>query len=1160
VDCSACGRANRGGVKFCEECGSPLARACPRCNEKVPAQARFCGACGQLLETATELTRPDPRSFTPADLAEKMRRERPSEGERRTVTVLFVDAVGSTPLAEKLGEEEMYSLMREALSRMSEAVHAYEGHVATFTGDGMMALFGAPIAHEDSARRAVAAALRMQGSLDKYSGEVEQRHGVECRFRVGLNTGPVVVGTVTDDLRMDFTAIGDTVNLAARMEQLADPGSVLVSEDTHQVVADFFECAAVGELAVKGKAGPVRAYRVVRETAVRTRFEAAAERGLSPLVGRSHELAVLQSQVELARQGAGQVVFVSGEAGLGKSRLMLELRRRLADVRWLEGHCVSYGRNSPYLPVVDLLKGAFGIDEGDDDARIISRVDEVVSGWEEQAQKRAPYLKFLLSVDPGDAAVVTMDPQERRIEIFEALGALLVQESSRRALVVMVEDLHWADQMSQEALAALMAVVPSAPVLLVLTHRPTYDRPSGAFTVVELEHLGEEESVALTRGVLGVEALPSDVQRLITAKAEGNPFYIEEVSKSLVEAGVVTRVNGSYQLQRPLEQISIPGTIQEVILSRIDRLEHEAKQAIQLASVIGREFTARLLGRISDPEGQLSEILNELKTLELISEKSLFPELAYMFKHALTHDVAYATLLAERRRALHRLVGAAIEELYGDRLAEHYEMLAHHYSESQDWQKALDYLEKAGDKATAAYANHDALEFYAQALEVCEVLGEQAVPASASLAGKRAFVNFGIGDVPGAIADLDRMLAASRRLGNRSLEGTALGYRGLFEVWNNDWERSEATLRSAWAVAEEGCEEIRPLVTLGLACLYLTANRFPEAERLLITADQAAALPDIFTQGNWNWLLGFFEYWRGDADAALRILREMPEAAGRVVFNREWNSWVQAMSLGTKGEYEAALRILQGIQATSDRVNLTLMRPRVLNTIGWIYGELQDHERALEWNRSSVEMLESMPGFPNPDVEPHARVNLGDNLMALGRLDDAEEQFRIVEAVARGPRPTEKWMAWRYSQHLFHSYGELWLERGEPARALAYADECLEVAQVCGSAKNVVKGRRLRGQARMAQGRLDEAEHELAAALETAIEVGNPPQLWKTHAAIGELRRAQGRTEEARGAYGEALSIIEGVAGSLTDEQLRETFLQSKHVEGIRRAAEGHPT
>jgi tetratricopeptide (TPR) repeat protein len=425
----------------------------------------------------------------------------------------------------------------------------------------------------------------------------------------------------------------------------------------------------------------------------------------------------------------------------------------------------------------------------------------------------------------------------------------------------------------------------------------------------------------------------------------------------------------------------------------------------------------------------------------------------------------------------------------------------------------------------------------------------------ASVAAKRGFVNFGIGNVPGAISDFDRMLAAARRAANRPLEGAALGYRGMMEVLNNDWEGAEATLRTAWAIVDEGFEEVRPLANLGLVWLMFTANRIPEAEPLLLTADEVAALPDPFLEGTWNWILGFFEYWWGHPSEALRILGGMSEAASRVVFNRLWNWWPASLSLATRGDYESALGLLERMEATCERVGDVLVRPRVLNTVGWIYSELQDHEGALKWNRSSVEFIQRLPAFPNPDVEMHARLNVGDNLVALGRPEEAEEQFRTVEAVARSPVPADRWMAWRYSQHLFHSYGELCLARGDRERALAYADECLEVAEYNSSMKNVVKGRRLRGQVLIAQDRLDDAEQELSTALEVAHEVGNPPQLWKTHAAIANLRRAQGRTEDARRSYGEAVSIIDGVAASLTDDQLRETFLESAHVQGIRQAA-----
>jgi class 3 adenylate cyclase/tetratricopeptide (TPR) repeat protein len=1125
---------------------------CPQCGRRNRAEARFCDGCGQPL------TAPARESVTPEHLAKKIRRQRPSEGERRIVTVLFVDTVGSTPLAEKLGEEAMYSLMRQALARMSDAVHHYEGYVATFTGDGLMALFGAPIAHEDSARRAVAAALRMQTSLEEYGADIERRHGVGCRFRIGLNTGPVVVGTVADDLRMDFTAIGDTVNLAARMEQNAEPGTVLISEPTHRAVADFFDCEALGDLALKGKAEPAPAWRVVRDKGMRTRFQAAAERGLSPLVGRDRELAVLIEQAERAAGREGRVVFIAGEAGIGKSRLLLELRRRLGteSFRWLEGRCVSYGCNFPYMPVVDLLKAVFGVAEDDDEGRIIARVDEAVAHWDEQAQKRAPYLKHLLSVDPGDETVATMDPQERHLDTLDALGDLLVEESRQRPLVVVVEDLHWADQMSLEALGTLRGVVPTVPVLLLLTHRLDYQPPPDQ-TALSVARLDSEASAALTRGVLDAQALPADIEQLVTGKAEGNPFYIEEVTKALVEAGVLERVEATgYRLGRAIDQVEIPGTIQEVILSRIDRLEREAKEAMQLASVVGREFTARVLDRISDLEAQLSDVLGELTALELIFEKERFPELAYMFKHALVHDVAYATLLGERRRALHRLVGTAIEELYGDRLAEQYETLAHHYSEGHEWAKALDYVEKAGDKAAAAFANRDALGFYARALEVCERLGDQAVATSASLAAKRGFVNYAIGDVAGAIADFDRMVDIARVLGDRSLEGTALSSRAFMEFLNLEFAKVEATAAEALAIVEEGFEEVRPLANLALGGVICVTKRYAvkEIEPILISEAQLAALADPFLQGTWSWILGCNHTWRGEADATIRLLRSLPETANLIITNRLWNWWTEAVALGTVGEYEAALRLLGDTIRTGERVGDVPVQGRALNTVGWIYTQLHDHVRALDWNRRSLEFVQSHPEFPEPDIHMNARLNMAIDLMAMERPDEAEKEFRVVEAVAEGPLP-DSFAFWRYSQRLYHSYGELWLTRGDLGRAADYAERCLELAEGNMSRKYIAQGRRLRAQVLMAQGQVEEAQQDLSVALELAREVGNPPQLWETQAAIGDLRRAQGRPEEAGEAYANAFSVIDTVAGSLTDDDLRSTFLESKRVEAIRRAA-----
>jgi predicted ATPase len=605
-------------------------------------------------------------------------------------------------------------------------------------------------------------------------------------------------------------------------------------------------------------------------------------------VGRNHELVVLGEYLQRAKHRQGQVVFVSGEAGIGKSRLLLEFRGSIQDedITWLEGQCISFGQNISYLPFIDILKHTFGVEEEDSEVRIIQRVDEGTAQWDDATGMTVPYLKHLLNVDPGDPAIATMDARERRAGIFDGLRALLIQESRRQPLVLVVEDLHWIDEQSEEALAVLVDVVASAPVLLILTYRPGYTHSLGERTYYNRLALGNlpiEESAAMVQSVLQVATLPQKLQELITSKAEGNPFYIEEVISSLLESGVLRKMDSDYVLARPIEQVRVPDTVQEVILSRIDRLEREAKEAIQLASVIGREFTIRLLESISDIQAKLETPLEELKLLELIYQKEYFPELSYMFKHALTQDVAYSTLLLERRKALHRFIGAAIEKLYADRLPELYEFLAHHYHEGEDLAKALDYLEKAGDKAKAAFANQDALDYYAQALEVCEKLGDSTLATSASIAQKRGPANMAIGNYSDAVDDFNRVIDIARRLGDRRLEGMALAYRSVPEHWLHEFETEEWTLRAALAIGDEGFDDVRFAASAWLGGVFLTLGRSPENEPFMRIAEELAPRVDEPFWQAWLGLAGFLGYNWGGA------FRRRPGVCESVARNRRSN-------------------------------------------------------------------------------------------------------------------------------------------------------------------------------------------------------------------------------------------------------------------------------
>ena len=616
INCSACRAENPVEAKFCGSCGAALGASCPTCAHLNAPGTRFCIECGGPLATAA-LT-PDfssPERYTPPLLADKIRAHRSEiEGERKQITVMFTDVVGFTRISESLDPEEAHVIMHRCFDLMLTEVHRYEGTVSKFLGDGMLALFGAPIAHEDHGQRAVRAGLAIQVALREYRRELRESQGIDFRVRIGLNSGPVVVSRVDYDLTMEYSAIGDTVNLAARMQALAEPGAVLISENTHRLVEGYFVMRNLGAREVKGKSDPITVYEVQRSSRWRSRVDISAERGLAPFVGREPELEALLDRFEGASSGHGQVVFVKGEAGIGKSRLLYELRSALPDDQhtWIVGRCISYGADIPYLPIVDLVKDAFSIEEQDEEGDVGQKVDALSSAV------GAPYLRYLLGVDPGDVAVAAMDPQLRKAQTFEALRDLAVSAAAQRTQVLVIEDLHWIDSASIQFFSYFVDHLAEHRILLLFTHRPDWQQPLGLrpyFTHLELRSLSEEETGSIAGGVLGADAIPAELRRLVFDKAEGNPFFVEEVIRSLVETGILRREDAHFELGRSIEEIDVPDTVQDVIMARLDRLADAPRRAMQTAAVIGREFTVRLLDRIAELPGSSDEHLRELKSV-----------------------------------------------------------------------------------------------------------------------------------------------------------------------------------------------------------------------------------------------------------------------------------------------------------------------------------------------------------------------------------------------------------------------------------------------------------------------------------------------------------------------------------------------------------------
>jgi class 3 adenylate cyclase/tetratricopeptide (TPR) repeat protein len=1014
MPCPRCQHENPPQAKFCLECGVRLAQKCAQCATDLPSGAKFCLECGQAvgIPTATDRS-PSPDAYTPKHLAEKILTSKSAlEGERKQVTVLFCDIVESSRLAERLDPEAMHEVMDHALRLMAEAVHRYEGTVNQFLGDGLMALFGAPVALEDHAFRGVQAALAIRETLSGYSEQLNRDRSVELQLRLGLNTGLVVVGRIGDDLRMDYTAVGDTTHLASRMLSLAEPGTILITEATHRLVEGYVQTESLGPVSVKGRSERIRVYRVIGRQRGRTRLEVSVERGLTELVGRERELAILQECVTRVRAGRGQVLGLVGEPGVGKSRLLYEFRQSLGGerVRWLEGHCVAYGQTTPYLPIRGMLRANFQIEEDDNPLQIHEKLRQGIRRVDPTLEGILPFLGEVFGLPGATEALKHLDPKDKRQKTFEAIRTLIVAGSQQRLHVLIFEDLHWIDPISEDYLSFLTASLGGVPVLLLTTQRPGYTvrwADKTYYMQVALDLLGESETETLVAALLGTRRLPSGLVRFVRDKAEGNPLFMEEITASLLERGILLRRDGEI-LWPGGAPADFPDTIQDIIRARIDRLEEPVKRTVQAAAVIGREFGLRLLTRISEMAAEVQHHLETLTRAELIHETRFFPELEYIFKHAVTQDVAYQSLLAKRRKDLHGAIGQAVETLYADRLDEHAPILAYHYARSEHQEKAIAYALRAGNQAARLYANAEATTYYEQALAMARVLppspeahcceidaslklaavgmtrqhierDQQNVERARALAeqlqdarrlaealywlGRLQYV---LGDPAKAIEYAARSLEIADRLGDESLAAPPVNLmaRGY---WRSDPPKARRMIeRSVEQMSRLG-HKGEEATALGFAAmLFATGGEF---DRALVYADRGLAL-------------------------AQEIQNPLAEAAAymyRGILHDQRGENARAIA-----DYECATRVAEG---AGDLFRVYIVK----------FWESRAHTRAGDASRARTLAEE---GFALAEkigtrfVLAHGKVSLADSLLALGELDEAcrvsREAILLSEATGDG--------------------------------------------------------------------------------------------------------------------------------------------------------------
>lgn len=737
MKCHKCETENRGEANYCQNCGEILGKQCTRCGKTSHPSAKFCDACGTPLSDDAkdlEVNYSQPTSYTPKGLAEKILNSRSSiEGERKFVTVLFIDVANYTSISEHLDPEEIHQIMDLCFRLVMDKIHRYEGTITQFTGDGVMALFGAPIAHEDHAQRSCYAALAIQKAMRDFSNKIWLDYGVEFSIRTGINSGLVIVGSIGDDLRMDYTALGDTTNLASRMESMALPGSILVSRDTHKLTKDYFQFKELGSVIVKGKAEPIEAFEIIGAGEIETRFGAAIARGLTKFVGREKELRSLETAFKKVQGGSGQVVGIVGEAGVGKSRLVLEFRNLVSDKSntYLEGRCFHFGSTMAYMPIIDILRSYFDVSEGMRESTVKENIVEKLRGFDINLANVQPPLHELLSLSVEYESYTRLEPKLKRERIFEAVRDLLIKESQNMPLVLVFEDLHWIDRTSEEFLSYFIEWLPNIRILLILLYRPEYVHEWGNKSYYSRIGLGQLPAIAsseMVKSLLeGVDVTP-ELRELIIGRAGGNPLFMEELTYALLEGGDIKRADQQYTLSRKVWEIQVPETIQGIIAARMDRLEPSQRRTMQMAAVIGRDFSYGILEMICVGQSDLKSQLLGLQAGEFIFEKAIFPEVEYTFKHALVQEVAYNSLLLRRRREIHEKIGNAIEAFFKERQEEVCEMLAYHYTKSENKDKAYQYLKMSGMKAARSSSLWEAFRFFRDAISVLK--GQSTSPSN----------------------------------------------------------------------------------------------------------------------------------------------------------------------------------------------------------------------------------------------------------------------------------------------------------------------------------------------------------------------------------------------------------------------------------------------
>lgn len=1148
-------------------------------------------------------------SYIPESFAEKLAAARQShamQGERRVVTMLFCDVKGSTHMAEQLDPEEWAEIMHEAFQYLVRPVYRYEGTVARLMGDALLAFFGAPIAHEDDPERAVRAGLDILEQVRPFCDEIRDAYGMDFNVRIGINTGPVVVGEIGSDLAMEYTAMGDAANLASRMEETAEPGSVQISEYTYKLIAPLFEVESLGDIEVKGKGQPVGAFRVLGRKRSPGRTRGLAGLG-SPLVGRRGEMAVLRSALADLDAGRGGIVCLIGEAGLGKSRLIEEAKRdRLAGREdgglWLAGRGISYDMGRPYAVFQQVLRGLTGVLDGDSEPIAESKIQRALEAVANEAREQvSAAIRLLLGVGQ-QPELSKLEGEALKRKLFAAVEQAMAASAGTDGLVLVLDDLHWADDASMDLVLHLFRLTNRAPVLFLCAFRP-YRHSAGwrmklgaetdyphRYHEIELAPLTPEDSDHLVSSLLEIAELPAPMRKIILRKAEGNPFFVEEVIRTLMEEGVLVRSEDGtrWVAGKPIEDIVIPDSLQALLVSRIDRLAEDVRSTLQYAAVIGRSFYLQVLELVTEMQEQLGDHLNVLQRVELIREVARVPEIEYVFRHELTRDAAYRTILRRQRRQFHRQVGEALERLYPTRLKEFASRLAHHFAEAGDDKKALRYARLAGDAAARLYANVEAIEHYSRAIQLARKLGtphdvlrhlylsrgrtyEVSAKYDEALENYQELEAIGreSGDVALELAALipqvtiyaiptgrmdhvraqelaEKALRLAEESGDPQGQSKALWNMLLLARFSGDSEKAREAGERALKIAEENdLPEETAYAAHDLSQVYMGDG---ELEKTLAMQERAQQIWRKL--GNLPMLadsLGgsaFALLETGEYDRAMKNAEEALAVSESI--DNEWGMGYSRMMLGLvyveKGYVSRAIRVMREAEELGNRGNFIAASAIAPAILAWVYASFGDVEvgfplleRARE-TASRVEVYQAR--FLWFESWQH---------MKAGRMDEAVELMRRAhETLDQDKRDAY------FGPLVLYFHIAVLLASGEARQALTLTQNNLRSMEEQGLQLLKPDLLVLQGEAQRELGMAQAAWESLNAALEVAEKIDAkrgmmqvlPPLLGMSHQFGDEARTARLKRKAAE--------LVESLLDNIEEPGLRESFLSLPEVKLMR--------